>query len=46
MTVTPTVIFASIPVDFLIDREKLVTMSALATFSLMIKLMDWMRLFN
>ena len=47
MALTPFVIIVSLPKkELLFETETIVTMSAIATFSLMIKLMDWMRLFD
>ena len=41
----PIVVVASIPTTFLIDPHSLVIMTTLTSFSMMIKAMDWMRLF-
>ena len=46
MTLSPFIVIASTRNEYPIQRETLVTMSALVAFSMMIKLFDWMRLFK
>lgn len=46
LTFGPTVIFCSIPTEFWIESEKLVTVGSFVTLSMMIKAFDWMRLFD
>ena len=46
MALSPVIIFACTSDEFWFQREKLVTMSALVAFSMMMKLFDWMRLFS
>ena len=47
MTLTPIIILFAMPTQFWIPKEVLATMAAMASFSMMIKiLLDWMRLFD
>ena len=42
----PTIVLASIPSDSWIEMENLVLLSSFATFSMLVKVLDWMRLFD
>ena len=46
LTFCPTIVLLSIPSKTPIDIEVLTTMSAFATFSMQVKVMDWMRIFS
>ena len=46
LTLCPTVILLSMPTELPINSGALTTISAFATFSMLIKVMDWMRIFN
>ena len=46
LTLCPVVVVTSIPSQTWIDIDNLASMSAFATFSMFVKVLDWMRLFN
>lgn len=46
LTLCPFIIVTSLPSEALISLPTLVILSAMATFSLLVKVMDWMRLFK
>ena len=46
LTLCPVIVLMSIPSRTWIDIDKLASMSAFATFSMFVKVFDWMRLFD
>ena len=46
LTLCPFVVIFSMPKELMISSGLLCTMSAFATFSMLIKVMDWMRIFS
>ena len=45
LIICPIIVIASMPSETMIDQEVLIVMSSFATFTMLIKLFDWMRLF-
>ena len=46
LTLCPVIVLMSIPTRTWIDIESLASLSAFATFTMFVKVLDWMRLFN
>ena len=46
LILSPIIVLASIPSNPWIEMENLVTLSSIATFSMLVKVFDWMRLFD
>ena len=46
LTLCPVIVVASIPSETWIGMNNLASMAAFATFSMFVKVLDWMRLFD
>ena len=46
LTICPIILVSTLPNDYLISNDVLIIMSTFVTFSLFVKLMDWMRIFS